>query len=670
VSATRGLFAAGLAVALAACGDGSGSGADPGEQTDAAAPQDDLGTGGGAPGGSIPDAAAPDATPPDAAAPEVCSAKFLYDPLASTQREPLPDDVWTVDDPSTPTGLRIDTTEAPWRARTPAALRFVFSDLDTLDGWGVSAGIVLRFDASLGEVPSGVATATEGPISLWALPEGGAAFRVPFEVQVLDDAQTLVLWPMTPLPAATRAGVVVTRALRTADGGCVSRPPALDAVLRGTTDAPRLQRLTPRHTDLLEAAGVSVDDAVVSLVFTTQSTTNVSVAVAEDIRNGAQAAADAAPAATCTPLADFVRCEGTLSLTNYRDADGRIDDAVSALRYDLPYTLLLPVERDAPAPLIVLGHGLGGDRSIGADVAQALSPEGFAVLAIDAVGHGDHPTRPAGDPNLAVLDFLGLDIGTQTVRGLRLRDNLRQSTYDKLQVLAVLKARPDVDGDGAIDLDVNRIAYWGVSLGGIMGSEPIALSGDFDAAVLTVAGARLMPIVTEADSFAGFKPIIGNLVGGVAELDRGLPVVQALVDGGDPVAYAPHVLRDRLPGAGERVPHLLQQMVIDDEIVSNGTNRSLARALGVPHVPPFFQEVGLIVEEESAPVEGNLEGGRTAGLFQFDRMRTTQNGRPVKASHNNALGLEGFGQVFRFLATWRDGGAPELLDPYTEFMTP
>jgi pimeloyl-ACP methyl ester carboxylesterase len=413
-----------------------------------------------------------------------------------------------------------------------------------------------------------------------------------------------------------------------------------------------------------------VDDAVVSLVFTTQSTTNVSVAVAAAIREGAQTAADAAPAATCTPLADFVRCEGALSLTNYRDADGRIDDAVSALRYDLPYTLLLPVERDAPAPLIVLGHGLGGDRSIGADVAQALSPEGFAVLAIDAVGHGDHPTRPAGDPNLAVLDFLGLDIGTQTVRGLRLRDNLRQSTYDKLQVLAVLQARPDVDGDGALDLDVNRIAYWGVSLGGIMGSEPIALSDAFDAAVLTVAGARLMPIVTEADSFAGFKPIIGNLVGGVAELDRGLPVVQALVDGGDPVAYAPHVLRDRLPGAGERAPHLLQQMVIDDEIVSNGTNRSLARALGVPHVPPFSQEVGLIDRVEAAPVAGNLEGERTAGLFQFDRMRTTPNGRPVKASHNNALGLEGFGQVFRFLATWRDGGAPELMDPYTEFMTP
>jgi hypothetical protein len=179
-----------------------------------------------------------------------------------------------------------------------------------------------------------------------------------------------------------------------------------------------------------------------------------------------------------------------------------------------------------------------------------------------------------------------------------------------------------------------------------------------------------MPLITEASSFATFRPIIGNLVGGEAELDRSLPLVQALVDGGDPVAFAGHVLGAPLPGARGRVPHLLQQMVINDETVSNGTNRSLARALGVPLVPPVVQDVGLVLVEDSAPVVGNIEGGRTAGLFQFDRMRTSRNGRPVPASHNNALGLEGFGQVYRFLSGWVSGETPEIIDPYATFMTP
>ena len=611
-------------------------------------------------------APAPDTRPPEVA----CTARFVYDPLVDPERGAMPDDVWTVEDATTETGLRIDTSAAPWRASTPPALKPLFEDLDTLDGWGVSAGIVLRFDAPVAAVKGGEATATEGPIQLWAMPTGEAATRVPFEVQTLDDGATLVLWPMRPLPEATRAGVVVKRALSGADGGCIEPSPTLRMVWSGEASAPALSRLTARHADLFDVAGVSVGDVAGSLVFTTQSATRVSVEVAAAIRLAGPDVAASAPAASCTPQANAVRCEGTLTLTNFRDDNGRIADAASDLRYEVPYSLSLPLERVGPAPLLVAGHGLAGGRDIAGDLASALAPDGFAVLALDAVGHGEHPTRAQADTALAVLTFLGLDVTTQTVHGLWLRDNLRQSNFDRLQALEVLRARPDVDGDGTPDVDTDRLAYWGISLGGIMGSELIALDGGFDAAVLTVAGARLMPLITEASSFATFRPIIGNLVGGEAELDRSLPLVQALVDGGDPVAFAGHVLGAPLPGARGRVPHLLQQMVINDETVSNGTNRSLARALGVPLVPPVVQDVGLVLVEDSAPVVGNIEGGRTAGLFQFDRMRTSRNGRPVPASHNNALGLEGFGQVYRFLSGWVSGETPEIIDPYATFMTP
>ena len=41
------------------------------------------------------------------------------------------------------------------RAAESDTFRPVWRQLEDLDGWGTSAGVVLRFDAPIGEVPSG-----------------------------------------------------------------------------------------------------------------------------------------------------------------------------------------------------------------------------------------------------------------------------------------------------------------------------------------------------------------------------------------------------------------------------------------------------------------------------------------------------------------------------------
>jgi hypothetical protein len=95
----------------------------------------------------------------------------------------------------------------------------------------------------------------------------------------------------------------------------------------------------------------------------------------------------------------------------------------------------------------------------------------------------------------------------------------------------------------------------------------------------------------------------------------------------------------------------------------------LARALRLPHVPPVLQEVGLLEVSGPAPLTGNADG-ITAGLFQYDRVRMSQNGRPVAASHDNAFGMEPITQMFTFLSSWAADGTPTLIDPYTELETP
>ncbi len=664
VSALLGLLAAG-------CGDGGGAGTD--TDTDAAA--------GGAPstGGTQADASAdggqavtPDAAPPvaDAAAPvpdaeapdaAVACPAYRYDPLNDTELTTFPDDFYTVDDPSQGTGVKVSTANAPWRAGIVRAAAPVFADLDTLDGFGVSAGVVLRFTAPVPAPESGPSTVDSGAIQLWAL--GDTPHRVPFEVETTDGGATLILWPMVPLPQHTRAGVVVTQAAYPA--GCADRAPVLSRLLDGSAGEPEFTRLVPRYAELLSAAGVQTDDVMAATVFTTQSVTAVSEAVAAHV---ADQAIDFAAPPTCTAEANTLHCEATAELDDYRVGD-TIPDATPKAKYTVPFTIWLPKDAAGPMPLIVFGHGLGGSRDNASGLADAFCPQGFAVFAVDALGHGQHPTAPAGNDPLALISFLGMDVATQTIHAARIRDNLRQSSFDKMQLLHLLDRNPDLNGDGQVDLDMTRVAYWGVSLGGIMGSEPLALDHHYSAGILTVGGARLIPIVTQAPAFAQFRPFLQGFAGGANNLTRLAPVVQAVADGGDPAGYAPHVLSDRLPIGGERRPHVLQTMAIDDQIVFNPANRMLARALGLQVVPPVSQDVGVIETSGPAPVSANIDGV-TAGLFQYDRVRESPNSRPVAAAHDNAFGYEPIEQMFNFLVTWRDAAAPVIIDPYTELNTP
>ena len=50
------------------------------------------------------------------------------------------------------------------------------------------------------------------------------------------------------------------------------------------------------------------------------------------------------------------------------------------------------------------------------------------------------------------------------------RDGLRQTVVDLMQLVRQIEAGVDVDGDGAVDLDAQRIYYAGQSFGGIYGT--------------------------------------------------------------------------------------------------------------------------------------------------------------------------------------------------------
>ena len=299
-----------------------------------------------------------------------------------------------------------------------------------------------------------------------------------------------------------------------------------------------------------------------------------------------------------------------------------------------------------------------------------------AVVAVDAIGHGDHPTNAELEGFTGMMSFLGIDATNLRVDGRILRDNLRQSTADRLQLIELLVSDGDLDGDGSDDVQEDQLGYVGISLGGIMGSEILALSERLEVAALITAAARMTSIFTYASNMAIMMDVMSNLAGSEVGAWQLISALQGAIDPGDPMAYAPHVIGDRLNPAP--APHVLVTMSVDDPIVPNEGTRALAQGLGIEVMHPVVEDMGLApMAALGQAINGNLIWGQqatTGALFQFDRVSSGDS--VVAADHDNlTYSPESLHQLRHFFSTWLNpeaspSGAPEVIDPYPILGTP
>gem|GEM_PF-571375 len=608
---------------------------------------------------------------------------FSWNPDDDATLVAFPDDALSVDDAGARTGQRVKIGDPRWLGDQPAFFQSVYHQLEGLDGFGTSAGIVLRFSAPLAAPPSGSATGSatglDAKIVLFDLSVTPAR-ELPFETQVLDEGATIIVWPMRPLREEALHGVVVTTRMTDAGGGCVAPSPSLQAVLApaqpGTPSA-ALIRLQPRFDTLVDAAGalaIAPGDISAATVFTTQSYSAATLKQREHLLTQSY---DWKSRPKCDNGATIVECEGDFFANDYR-IEGYLGDAFASdyapKTYRLPVHIWLPKVRSAAAPILVFGHGLGGSAEQAAQIAEVGAEQGLATIAISAPRHGDHPTATSNDPQAIFTEFFGIDLQAFSIDGFVFRENVRQAAFDKLQVMQLLAAHPDIDGDGVADLDTSRVAYWGISLGGILGPNFVAMSDKIGAAIFSIAGARVISIISEGADFKQFFDLLAQISGGPDNLLRQAPVAQALIDGADPIGWARYLIDDRIGRPNVAPPHILLQMVMGDTTVPNIATRSLARALATPQVPKVITPIDLLTTEASAPVSGNVDidlagadGVVTMGLFQLDRVTTSPGGNPKKATHSGVFsGIEAIDQVSRFLETWLDEGVPTIVDPYVE----
>jgi hypothetical protein len=229
----------------------------------------------------------------------------------------------------------------------------------------------------------------------------------------------------------------------------------------------------------------------------------------------------------------------------------------------------------------------------------------------------------------------------------------------------VLVTSGDLDGDGTSDVDTSQLVYFGISLGGIMSTELVAMTDAFSAVVNMEGGGALSRIVYDEDS--SFAPLV-NLVLRRQSLDaiaQAFVALQMVLDRGDGASYGQYVLSNRLRPASP-VPDYLFGVTLDDTTVTNASNYALARALGIALVGTEVRpSVGLPVSSQALPLSGNWAGGATVGLLQYDVI--DDGGTIVAATHNNMPGSEvGRESINSFLSSHFEDGTATLIDPYTQ----
>jgi dienelactone hydrolase len=242
-------------------------------------------------------------------------------------------------------------------------------------------------------------------------------------------------------------------------------------------------------------------------------------------------------------------------------------------------------------PLVIVQHGLGGDRSQALALADAFADACFLVAAIDLPLHGitstANPLYQAGRERTFNLDLLNNATGAagpdgaidrssahfiQVASPLTTRDNLRQGEAD-LIVFAKSVANLDVTGDGATDVNPARIHYVGVSLGGIVGTVATRYSPGVRTATLAVPGGLLTQLFLDSPSFGpGIRQGLAaqGVVDGTGVFSNFFRDAQAALDQGDPVNH--------IAGAVAAKPIHLVQVTGDTVVPNSATARLVAAA--------------------------------------------------------------------------------------------
>jgi hypothetical protein len=518
---------------------------------------------------------------------------------------PFPNERFTVADPTTATGRRIDIDplEMP---RNLANKPFDPTELNRNDGWSPGTPILTSV-AGLDVRRTGLATQADPGASLRpnapaVLLDAATGERWPYTVDLdanpTDGEQPLlILRPAVNLREGHRY-VVALRNLRDAAGRPI--PPSEAFVAQRAAATPTDAVFGP-----LLRARVDTRSLYLAWTFTVASTRSITERMLH-IRDDAFASlAGGVPTFTVEATQDGYsdkvarQVTGTFSVPNYltspvnaKEPALGTDPGLPGTRFfylggdELPdrngfftATFTCDIPRSAgparPARGSLYGHGLLGsqDEVSGSNVQKMGNENDILFCATDWYG------MATGDvPNIATMLADMSNFPT-------LPDRVQQGMLAQLFLARLLKDPRGFASHAAFRaagkplLKPGTVFYDGNSQGGIMGGALVAVSQDITRAVLGVPAMNYSTLLDRSVDFAEYEGVFNASY--PSEVDRELVfgLIQMLWDRGESNGYAAHLTRNPLP----RTPshHVLMHVALGDHQVSDYAAEVMARTIGV-----------------------------------------------------------------------------------------
>ncbi len=258
---------------------------------------------------------------------------------------------------------------------------------------------------------------------------------------------------------------------------------------------------------------------------------------------------------------------------------------------EVPVVVVFPADTSKqPYPVVINQHGLSSAKEGQSSLTDEWTKEGWAVVYMDFIYHGERSPSSTSLP----MEFINVAFPLQAA------GSFQQSQIDLHRLIDVLHEW-DYDiwpegGDGKVDLDPERILYFGMSLGSIVGAPVVAGSPWVDCSVLDVGGAGLIDYVSSYLADYGLTDIWPEY-----RLVQFSNVAQNLLYPGDGIGYLQYFQNPRSEEFNTKTVLAIES--INDETVPNNVTENMIRTGGFQLMKPVVRNVSL-VEEIDAPAYG------------------------------------------------------------------
>lgn len=553
---------------------------------------------------------------------------------------PYPSMAFLAEDSSTGTGYRVS-----WSADT-LGYQGTLPNRDALavflnraDGFPIGTPMLAQIGGDV-EVDgdtlpsfSDLAASVEATSSVQVLDADGK--RIPLWAE-LDrrapsaERRSLMIRPQVGLQTNTRYTVVITDAVRAADGGALEPEPVYAALRDGTAsddaDVEALRDLYEGIFSFLEEHGVDRERTLLAWQFHTFSDEHAqSLALPHvETARGALQAPDDVPCPSegaCPDLLSYtiVECltsdaddalvtgctfDETLHPDTFRSIRGTftvpffVDEETGVITTDTSgapelvgrgqaeFTVHVPTSLRAQsagtAPLLVFGHGLLAKAED--YIAERTNSHGVLDLTnrMDAIAIGTRWTGLSEGDEFVILSAIadGAEIQPWTdglVQSMVSTTLLPRFVWDSFASYEGLAA---TDESGSL-LDPSRVYYYGISQGSIFGTTFMALSPDVKSGALHVPTSMYVNVLQHSDLFGPFQDILATVFPDTVDQQIFLAQFQSAFDPLDPINYVRYTREDAaLTALGQK--NLLWQCSWGDSSAPDFNAYAMARTIDAP----------------------------------------------------------------------------------------